>query len=335
MKRKKTVRQPKKGDPEHDALLGSLSETAKIFIGLEEAAARAYAPIVEDIINSRSRDDREIHRALDGMLGFCGNQSMLLLYKKLCRYYLPINPAATADYIQFYREQWDPESLKKSCKTKKMISGRGSIMTNGGDMLYVYLDKSGDLDFDFVKKKPSRFFTLCALVFRGQANALAMNSAVKRSGRPPELTRGAQLLNAQKCFYKRVKGIEFGLYAVTLDKWKACAMPVFDKDRICAYMAGLMFGGVDFKATAVRVTMPADKLGLGKGDIRLRDYIRDQVQGRVDLAIPLDILYLSSRDSYGLKAPGMFARGVHMKSEEGDLDWYSVFKEKVRSEKIY
>jgi hypothetical protein len=39
----------------------------------------------------------------------------LALYKKLCRYYYTLNPAATADYVNYYREIWDtdePEDQK-------------------------------------------------------------------------------------------------------------------------------------------------------------------------------------------------------------------------------
>ncbi len=34
-------------------------------------------------------------------------------------------------------------------------------------MWYLYLDESGDLGFDFVNKKPSKFFTITILVIKG------------------------------------------------------------------------------------------------------------------------------------------------------------------------
>ncbi len=43
------------------------------------------------------------------MLGFCFDEDMLLLFKKLCRHYFRIDPAATADYVHTYREMWDEE----------------------------------------------------------------------------------------------------------------------------------------------------------------------------------------------------------------------------------
>ncbi len=41
------------------------------------------------------------------LLDFCGHEPVLQLYKKLCRHYWDIDPAATADYVNAYREYWD------------------------------------------------------------------------------------------------------------------------------------------------------------------------------------------------------------------------------------
>jgi hypothetical protein len=48
-----------------------------------------------------------IEHCLDGMLGFCFDDEMLLLYKKLCRYYFDIDQEAMVFYINSYREMWD------------------------------------------------------------------------------------------------------------------------------------------------------------------------------------------------------------------------------------
>jgi len=79
------------------------------FQELQQQAFLVYTPNVESIINDKVTDDNTIQRLLDGMLDFCGHNNMLLLYKKLCRYYWEINPEATAIYINFYREMWDNE----------------------------------------------------------------------------------------------------------------------------------------------------------------------------------------------------------------------------------
>ena len=90
-------------------MLESISALAGSLRGINQQAVREYTPIVETILRSRSRDARHIEHTLDGLLDFCGHEPVLQLYKKLCRHYLPINPAATADYIYAYRDRWDSE----------------------------------------------------------------------------------------------------------------------------------------------------------------------------------------------------------------------------------
>lgn len=77
---------------------------------LNQQAYVSYKPEVERLITYRVRDEKTIQRLLDGLLDFCGDEKVLSLYKKLCRYYWDINPQATADYINIYRETWDHEN---------------------------------------------------------------------------------------------------------------------------------------------------------------------------------------------------------------------------------
>lgn len=76
---------------------------------LQQQAAQQYEPVVDDILRTRSRDIRHIKHVLDGLLDFCGHEPILEMYKKLCRHYWEIDPAATASYINAYREYWDSD----------------------------------------------------------------------------------------------------------------------------------------------------------------------------------------------------------------------------------
>ncbi|MDR3266049.1 MAG: hypothetical protein LBT24_00560, partial [Tannerella sp.] len=61
------------------------------------------------------KDEKEIEYILNYMLDFADNEKILALYRKLCRYYYSINPQATAEYIQSYKELYDEdEELFKS-----------------------------------------------------------------------------------------------------------------------------------------------------------------------------------------------------------------------------
>jgi hypothetical protein len=86
--------------------VGSIAERIQ---DLQRQAAQQYKPIVDDILSSRSRDAEQIEHALDGLLDFCGYEPVLALYKQLCRHYWDIDAAATAYYINAFRERWDSD----------------------------------------------------------------------------------------------------------------------------------------------------------------------------------------------------------------------------------
>ena len=52
-------------------------------------------------------DKNAIEHILDALLEVAFDDEILLLLKKMCRYYYGIDPAATIEYINFYREMWD------------------------------------------------------------------------------------------------------------------------------------------------------------------------------------------------------------------------------------
>jgi hypothetical protein len=92
-----------------DSLFQSIKPLVESLQALNQQAVTEYAPIVENILRSRSRDTQHIEHTLDGLLGFCGSEPALVLFKKLCRHYWDIDPHATAWHINAYRELWDPD----------------------------------------------------------------------------------------------------------------------------------------------------------------------------------------------------------------------------------
>jgi hypothetical protein len=104
-----------------DSGFASKVEMAKAAEQLTLRAIGIYSVEVENIIESNTKNQQTIERCLDGILDFCYDKKMLLLYKKLCKYYVTINEAAVIDYINIYRELWDNEENemgenKKDCK---------------------------------------------------------------------------------------------------------------------------------------------------------------------------------------------------------------------------
>ena len=99
--------------PSDQGYLDSIQGIAESLNALNRQAVREYEPIVESILRSRSRDTGHIEHTLDGLLSFCGYDPALVLFKKLCRHYWEIDPAATARQIHAYRELWDSEEINE------------------------------------------------------------------------------------------------------------------------------------------------------------------------------------------------------------------------------
>jgi hypothetical protein len=76
---------------------------------LQERAAQQYRPVVDEVLRTGSRDAAHIERTLDGLLDFCGHESVIAMYRQLCRHYWAIDQAATADYVRAYRDRWGSE----------------------------------------------------------------------------------------------------------------------------------------------------------------------------------------------------------------------------------
>jgi hypothetical protein len=101
------------GEKMDNDLVNSIGDLAKASNELAIRAVSEYSIVVYNIIGTKSIDSNQIEHTLDGMLDFCFDDKMLLLYKKLCRYYYDIDPIATVSYVNAYREMWDEDYKEK------------------------------------------------------------------------------------------------------------------------------------------------------------------------------------------------------------------------------
>jgi len=79
---------------------------------LAKDAYRLYKPKVKGLIASKTKNKNEIERLLDGLLDFCFDDNILILYRKVCNYYYTISPESTVSYIEYYKEMYDPDGIK-------------------------------------------------------------------------------------------------------------------------------------------------------------------------------------------------------------------------------
>ena len=84
-----------------------IKELARQIQNLALQASVQFEVELNTIISGQIKDQKVIENLFDRMLDFANHDSVLMLYKKLCRYYLPINEQATVDYVYAYRDMWD------------------------------------------------------------------------------------------------------------------------------------------------------------------------------------------------------------------------------------
>ncbi len=89
----------------------NIKELGNVIVTLQREAARKtllyWKPEAERIINEKSKDINAIEHTLDALCEASFDDEVLVVFKKLCRYYYDIDPQATAEHIKLYREMWD------------------------------------------------------------------------------------------------------------------------------------------------------------------------------------------------------------------------------------
>jgi hypothetical protein len=85
----------------------NLDQLAGQMVALFRQAVPLANAEVDAIIQSGEQDTNCIEHQLDHMLGLCCDPDMLVVFKRLCRYYYGIDPVAAAGHVQAYREMWD------------------------------------------------------------------------------------------------------------------------------------------------------------------------------------------------------------------------------------
>ncbi|MBI3376777.1 MAG: DUF3800 domain-containing protein [Nitrospirae bacterium] len=155
-------------------------------------------------------------------------------------------------------------------------------------MLYLYLDESGDLGFDFVNKKPSKFFTVTILAVKGPENNRLLVKAVKktltrklnRKKSVADELKGAKTVFAiKKYFYTQVKDLKFAVYALTLNKKRVYERLAKDKERVYNYISRLVLDKIPFEKAQEQVILVLDKSKTQKQVWDFNQYVFRQLKG--------------------------------------------------------
>ena len=174
-------------------------------------------------------------------------------------------------------------------------------------MWYLYLDESGDLGFDFVNKRPSKFFTVAVLATQNIGNNRKIQKAVKvvlrrklnpsskRKRIVEELKGERTTLEIKDYFFRQLKDTKFAIYAITLNKVRVYEELSQDKSRVYNFIARQVFDNIPFeKSVGKRIILTIDKSKGKKGIREFNRYIIDQLKGRIS---PKSMMVLTASPS--------------------------------------
>ncbi|MDA8168462.1 MAG: DUF3800 domain-containing protein [Nitrospiraceae bacterium] len=207
-------------------------------------------------------------------------------------------------------------------------------------MLYLYLDESGDLGFDFFAKRPSKYFTITVLMVQGMENRKQIAKAVKRTLQKKlpnerELKGAKQPIEIKRYFYKRVEPVPFELYALTLNKRRVYDYLSQKKERVYNFISRKVLDLIPFENASVKISLVVDR-SKSRAEIReFNDYLVRQLSGKIEPRIPLDIDHHLSHEDLPLQAVDLFSWGVFRKYEKTDREWFDVFRNKIKHDDVY
>ncbi|MDI6794080.1 MAG: DUF3800 domain-containing protein [bacterium] len=115
--------------------------------------------------------------------------------------------------------------------------------------MYIYLDESGNLGFDFSKKETTDFFVVTLLITKTFMVNRHIQKAIERTIKTKfpkkkrasvfELKGSKTNIEIKKYFYKLVEKYDFEIFTLVLNKRKVYNYLEEDKERLYNYIASV------------------------------------------------------------------------------------------------
>jgi len=215
--------------------------------------------------------------------------------------------------------------------------------------MFIFLDESGDLGFDFSKAGTSPYFVITLLVCCDKPIQDGFRRAVKRTLKNKlnrkkkgsrivqELKGTGTTLAVKRYFYGQLPTEGWEIYSVTLNKDRV-ADPLrtkAGKKKLYNFLARFLLEKVHFPDEVQRVSLAVDRCKNTEEIKDFNQYVANQLEALLPLNTRLDIDHLASHESAGLQAVDLFCWGFARKDAMGDRDWYEIYRGNVRYATVY
>lgn len=214
--------------------------------------------------------------------------------------------------------------------------------------MFLYLDESGDLGFDFSKEKTSQYFVITILSCPNLPTLRVVQRAVKRTMRNKilkskkqvqlaELKGAKTLLSTKKYFLKQLSdNLNWRLYSIVLNKKVLLdeITSTASTDRLYNFLAGKLIRTLELPAELERIDLFVDRSKTQKEILLFNSHLETQLESVLPLNTKLCIEHLPSEKDSGLQAVDLFCWGIYKKYESENTDWYDLYRDRVIKENV-
>lgn len=219
-------------------------------------------------------------------------------------------------------------------------------MTN----ISIYLDESGDLGFDKSKNGASKHFVVTLLVCVDIQTTRSIKNAVLRTIKNKlnakknkkrivqEMKGSSTKIQIKNYFFKQCPSEGWYIYSLILNKKRVYKNlhGKIGKQKLYNFISKTLIEKVEFPKTTQTVHLVLDKCKNSREIEDFNCYLKNQIKSFLpNIEVILDINHKSSHEVPELQAVDLFCWGIARKISYKDMEWYDVYKEKIKFEDIY
>lgn len=106
-------------DKDYMEFLEGIKGFAQQLQALQKQALNEFMPLVENIIENRISNVKQIEGVLDRLMEVAADGEGLDLYRRLCRHLYSLNQQSALFYVQSWKEMWDEEGEQFGCRSSE------------------------------------------------------------------------------------------------------------------------------------------------------------------------------------------------------------------------
>lgn len=209
-------------------------------------------------------------------------------------------------------------------------------------MAYIFLDESGDLGFDFTKKKTSKNFVITFLITENKDPIEKIVKKTFRSFTKKERKFHHGTLHAHKeteAIKRKVlnslKDKDIQIITVYLNKKKVYTRLQETKHALYNYVANILLDRL-YKNKKISINGPIHLIASRRETNRFlnenfKSYLKRQIENNHKLKIVVEIK--APQDEKCLQIVDLICWSIFRKKEHGDKTYYNLIKDKIKEEK--